>query len=191
MTNKSYLEPQDIGCLIDAADNLRDKLLATALFHLGCRISEALGITVGDIDFDSRTVTIKHLKSRIKLKCPKCDTALCLAAVFCPKCGDKVEAAVKEQKSIEGNACYRWTTNSLPYSENISPKVAWSVVTGKAYFSESTGTGHGSLLGLSPRKLGCRGSSTTNQVKFITFHRTSLGTHSRCTQLNTTTPATA
>ncbi len=96
MTNKSYLEPQDIGCLIDAADKLRDKLMATVLFHIGCRISEALGITVDDIDLDSRTVTIKHLKSRIKLKCPKCGTALGLATVFCPKCGDKVEAAVKE-----------------------------------------------------------------------------------------------
>lgn len=96
MITKSYLEPQDIGYLISAADNLRDRLLATMLFHLGCRISEALGITVDDIDLDSRTVTIKHLKSRIKLKCPKCGSALGLATVFCPKCGDKVEAAVKE-----------------------------------------------------------------------------------------------
>ncbi|MEL7562833.1 site-specific integrase [Dehalogenimonas sp. 4OHTPN] len=70
MTTKSYLEPQDIGCLISAANNLRDRLLATMLFHLSCRISEALGITVDDIDLNNRTVTIKHLKSRIKLKCP-------------------------------------------------------------------------------------------------------------------------
>ncbi|KTB47825.1 Phage integrase family [Dehalogenimonas alkenigignens] len=67
MSTKSYLEPQDIGCLTSAAGNLRDKLLATTLFHLGCRVSEALGVTADDIDLNNRTVNIKHLKSRIKL----------------------------------------------------------------------------------------------------------------------------
>lgn len=96
MATKAYLEPDEIRRMINAGDNLRDRLLITLLFHLGCRISEALGIGVGDIDLAAGTVTIKHLKSRIKLKCPKCGASLGLTATFCPKCGDKVEAAVKE-----------------------------------------------------------------------------------------------
>ncbi|WP_058437828.1 tyrosine-type recombinase/integrase [Dehalogenimonas alkenigignens] len=95
---KAYLELEEIDRLAATADNLRDMLLVTMLFHLGCRVSEALGIAVGDIDLDAGTVTIKHLKSRVKLKCPKCGTSLGLTSVFCPKCGDKVEAAVKELK---------------------------------------------------------------------------------------------
>ncbi|WP_076004673.1 tyrosine-type recombinase/integrase [Dehalogenimonas formicexedens] len=93
---KAYLELEELNRLADAANNLRDRLLVTMLFHMGCRISEALGIAVGDIDLNNGTVTIKHLKRRIKLKCPKCGASLGLTSVFCPKCGDKVEVAVKE-----------------------------------------------------------------------------------------------
>jgi len=45
---KTYLEVEDIEKLEEAAEYLRDKLLVRLLFHLGCRVSEALGITVGD-----------------------------------------------------------------------------------------------------------------------------------------------
>jgi len=105
--NKAYLEPQDVSRLINAADNLRDKLLVTTLFHLvcrlllekiGCRISEALAICVEDIDLNNGTVIIKHLKSRIKLKCPDCSSSLGLTSVFCPKCGKKIEDAIKVLK---------------------------------------------------------------------------------------------
>lgn len=96
--NKAYLEPNEILQLIEAADNLRDRLLVTVLFQLGCRISEALAISVDDIDFGCGTVTIKHLKSRVKLKCQNCHTPLSLTALFCPGCGRKVEDAVKELK---------------------------------------------------------------------------------------------
>ncbi len=40
----SYLEPQEVMELEEAAEYLRDKLLIRLLFHLGYRISEALGI---------------------------------------------------------------------------------------------------------------------------------------------------
>ena len=52
---KAYLEPEEIEKLENAAEYLRDRLLIRLLFHLGCRISEALGITVGDIDFGHGT----------------------------------------------------------------------------------------------------------------------------------------
>ena len=44
--SKAYLEPEEIVKLEQAAEYLRDKLLIRLLFHLGCRVSEALGITV-------------------------------------------------------------------------------------------------------------------------------------------------
>ena len=68
---KTYLESSEVKLLIDATTNLRDKLLIRLLFHLGCRVSEALALTVQDIDYDHGTVTIKHLKSRLRLFCPE------------------------------------------------------------------------------------------------------------------------
>jgi len=84
--------------MIDAADNPRDKLLAKSLFNLGCRVSEDLGICVDHIDFVNGTVVIRHLKSRIKLRCPDCQAVLALKTVFCPKCGNKVDDVMKELK---------------------------------------------------------------------------------------------
>ena len=96
---KAYLEPNEIDKLESAAMYLRDKLLIRLLFHLGCRVSEALGLEVKDIDFTRSTVTIEHLKSRIKLACPKCSARLGKSHTYCPKCGVKVEEAVaKEQE---------------------------------------------------------------------------------------------
>jgi len=96
---KVYLEPNEIELLESAAIYLRDKLLIRLLFHLGCRISEALRLEVNNIDSARGTVTIEHLKSRIKLACPKCGTRLGKSHTFCPKCGAKVEEAVaKEQE---------------------------------------------------------------------------------------------
>jgi len=96
---KAYLEPNEIELLESAAIYLRDKLLIRLLFHLGCRISEALGLEVNNIDSARGTVTIEHLKSRIKLSCPKCSARLGKSHTFCPKCGVKVkEAVAKEQE---------------------------------------------------------------------------------------------
>ena len=72
---KTYLEPKEIDRIEQAAECLRDKLLVRLLSRLGCRVSEALGITVTDIDFDQGTVTIVHLKRRIKLSCPPVENA--------------------------------------------------------------------------------------------------------------------
>ena len=83
---KTYLEPKEIERIEQAAECLRDILLVRLLTRLGCRVSEALGITVDDIDFDQGTVTIVHLKRRIKLTCPHCRQRLSRTARFCPGC---------------------------------------------------------------------------------------------------------
>ena len=96
---KAYLEIEETEKLENAAQYLRDKLLIRLIARLGCRISEALALEVEDIDFDAGKVTIEHLKSRIKLICPKCGARLGKSYTFCPKCGGKVEEAVaKEQE---------------------------------------------------------------------------------------------
>ena len=62
---KAYLEPEEVDCLEKAAASLRDRLLIRLLFHLGCRISEAVALTVPDIDLQQGMVTIQHLKGRL------------------------------------------------------------------------------------------------------------------------------
>ncbi|PPD59135.1 tyrosine-type recombinase/integrase [Dehalogenimonas etheniformans] len=97
---KAYLEPTDIFKMKEEATNVRDELLVSTSFRLGTRISETLAIGVDDIDFANGTITIKHLKSRIKLKCPECQAALCLTTIFCPACGAKVESAIHDIKDV-------------------------------------------------------------------------------------------
>jgi integrase/recombinase XerD len=90
---KAYLELEEINMLENAASNLRDKILIRLLFHLGCRISEALALTVEDIDFNRGTVTIIHLKRRLKLSCANCGARLGVSHSFCPKCGVRINEA--------------------------------------------------------------------------------------------------
>ena len=95
---KAYLEVEEVERLEEAGEYLRDKLLIRLLFRLGCRVSEALGITVDDIDFNQGTVTIEHLKLRLNLSCPDCDTRLSRTAKFCPGCGKRVEKVVSRER---------------------------------------------------------------------------------------------
>jgi integrase/recombinase XerD len=95
---RTYLTPDEVVCLEESATNLRDRLLIRLLFYLGCRVSEALGITVEDIDLDRGSITIQHLKTRMKLSCPNCSARLGKSHSFCYKCGVKVEDAVTEAK---------------------------------------------------------------------------------------------
>jgi integrase/recombinase XerD len=95
---KAYLEPEEVASLEKSATSIRDCLLIRLLFRLGCRVSEALHITVGDIDFAQSTVVIEHLKARIELACPQCSARLGKAHVFCSKCGTKVEQGLTSQK---------------------------------------------------------------------------------------------
>jgi integrase/recombinase XerD len=91
---KAYLEVYEVISLEKAATNLRDRLLVHVLFHLGCRISEALSITVEDIDFERGTITIIHLKRRMRISCIKCGARLSINHNFCPKCGVRINEAV-------------------------------------------------------------------------------------------------
>jgi len=95
---KTYLELADIELMEQAASYLRDRLLIRLLFRLGCRVSEALALKVSDIDFERATVTILHLKTRIRLSCPKCKARLGKRHQFCPECGEEVNEARKRQQ---------------------------------------------------------------------------------------------
>lgn len=95
---KAYLEPFEIDQLEKAATNLRDRLLIRLLFHLGCRISEALGLTVKDIDFIHKNINIVHLKIRLNLSCQNCGTRLSRSHKFCPSCSHSVEKAISQAK---------------------------------------------------------------------------------------------
>jgi integrase/recombinase XerD len=94
----TYLEPKDVKMLEDAAENLRDRLLIRLLFHLGCRVSEALALTAEDIDFGNATIRILHLKTRLELCCPGCGARLGKSHKFCPGCGHSVVKAVAQEK---------------------------------------------------------------------------------------------
>ena len=95
---KTYLEPIEISLLEKATSNTRDKLLIRVLFHLGCRVSEALALAIEDIDFDHGTVTIEHLKANLQLSCTACGQRLGRSHLFCPKCGIKIEKAQAEHQ---------------------------------------------------------------------------------------------
>ena len=96
---KAYLDPDEVAMMEQAASNLRDKLLIRTLFHLGCRITEALSLKVDDIDLNRGTVSIIHLKQRIKLLCVACGARLGANHVFCPKCGGRIgKSQVEEQE---------------------------------------------------------------------------------------------
>jgi len=95
---KAYLEPEEVALMEEAATNLRDRLLIRLLFRLGCRISEALALKVEDVDFAQGTVTIEHLKSRLRLCCPECGARLAKSHAFCPRCGDKIEGTLAQEQ---------------------------------------------------------------------------------------------
>lgn len=92
---KTYLDPFEIALLEKAATNMRDQLFIRVLSHSGCRISEAIKLTVDDIDLVKGAIRIQHLKARIKASCPLCGARLGKAHIFCPGCGTKVEQVVR------------------------------------------------------------------------------------------------
>jgi integrase/recombinase XerD len=95
---KAYLDAEEVEGLEKAATCFRDRLLIRLLFRLGCRISEALALKVEDIDFAQGTVTIEHLKTRLRLTCPSCGARLSKSHKFCPICGSSVEKALAQEK---------------------------------------------------------------------------------------------
>ena len=171
---KAYLEPEEITLMEEATTNLRDRLLIRLLYRLGCRISEALGLEVKDIDLTQGMVTIEHLKSRIKLACPKCSAQLGKSHTYCPKCGVKVEEAVaKEQEHrrmrtlpLDGDTLEMLrdyikrggpvTRNGKELLFGINRHRAWQIVTEraeKAGLSKLVNPETGKIHNVSPHKL--------------------------------------
>lgn len=95
---KTYLEFSDIKLMEQVASCQRDQLLIRLLFRLGCRISEVLALKVEDIDFEQGTITILHLKTSIKLSCPRCKSRLGNRHHFCPGCGIKVSERIRSKQ---------------------------------------------------------------------------------------------
>ena len=96
---KTYLAPEEVQVLEEAATNLRNQPLIRMFSHLGYRASEAIGLTMEDIDLQENSPTIEHLKARLNLYCPEHSIRLSKSHRFCPGCGSKVEQAVaKEQE---------------------------------------------------------------------------------------------
>ena len=94
---KTYLDLGEVELLEQVATNLRDRLLIRFLFHLGCRISEALGVRAEDIDLEQGTVTIVHLKRQLRLSCQNCGARLGQSHKFCPTCGEGVISTLSEE----------------------------------------------------------------------------------------------
>ena len=97
---KAYIEPDEVKLMEDKTTNLRDRLLIRLLFRLGCRVSEALALRVKDVDLASGAVTIEHLKARLNISCPNCQTRLGRKHTFCPGCGQRLQG-VTTKKQLE------------------------------------------------------------------------------------------
>jgi integrase/recombinase XerD len=97
---KTYLEQSEVEKLEQQASCVRDKLLIRLLSRLGCRISEALAIKVEDIEFNLGTITIQHLKERLKLSCPNCGNRLGRGHRFCPGCGREIDKPLSRMQQL-------------------------------------------------------------------------------------------
>jgi len=181
---KTYLEPDEIVMIETTATNLRDKLLIRLLFHLGCRISEALGIKVDDVDFVQGTVTIQHLKVRINLQCSKCGARLGKSHAFCPKCGSKVKQPVTREGEHRRQRVLPIDKDSLdmlqdyikrggPFLKegkrlifNVNRHRAWQIIrecADRAYLPKLINLETGKVHNVSPHKL--RDSFAINAMK--------------------------
>lgn len=181
---KAYLEPEEIFLMERAASNLRDKLLIRTLFRLGCLISEALGLTVDDIDFIQSTVMIIHLKQKVKISCSGCGTRLSRSHTFCPSCGIKIEKDQTEEQEhrrqrvlpIDGDTLKlfkEYVRRGGPVVKDgkqlifgINRHRAWQIVRGcaeKAGLTKLVNPETGKLHNVSPHKL--RDAFAVNAVK--------------------------
>ncbi len=97
---KAYLEPdetQQLGGLVAAATNPRDKAFISTLVKTEACISEVIRLEESNIDFERGTLTIVHLKERLNLKCPNCGETVGKRHLFCPSCGNKVDHVIREK----------------------------------------------------------------------------------------------
>jgi integrase/recombinase XerD len=170
---KAYLEPAEIE-MMERVACLRDRLLIRILFRLGCRVSEALAIKVSDIDFERGTVTVLHLKTRIRLSCPKCKARLGKRHQFCPECGEAVNRTTMRQLEhrrvrilpvdmdtlemlkghIDSNQTKFHDDSALLFG--LSRHRAWQIIrycAGRAYLPDLVNPETGRVRGVSPHRL--------------------------------------
>jgi len=105
---QTYLDHFEVALLEDAATNLRDKLLIRLLFHLGCRVTEALALKVEDVDFQRGMVTIRHLKTSLKLSCRECQQRLGRSHSFCQSAGAGLQRLRLSSRSVVGREYCHW-----------------------------------------------------------------------------------
>lgn len=97
---KTHLEPWEVDLLeknavtydrrhLEWVPCLRDQLLIRLLFRTGCRVSEALGVGVEDLDLEQGLLKIVREKERLRLF-HGCGRRLSRSDVFCSGCGQKV-----------------------------------------------------------------------------------------------------
>ena len=166
------------------ATNLRDRLLIRILFHLGCRVSEAIALSVDDIDLKEGTVTIQHLETRIRTLCPHCSTNLGRSHSFCPGCGRKIAQTVKKEQerrrvrtlpldSITLGMLREYIERAGPVSKNGKQMIfghnrhrAWQIVrdcADRAGLDDLVNPETGIKRGISPHRL--RDSFSVNAIK--------------------------
>lgn len=167
---REYINPEDVPKMEKAAGNLRDRILIRLLFWTSCRISEALGLRVPyDIDFTKGLITIKHLKARVALYCPYCQTRVTKDAKFCRGCGQQL-------KEVREKAAEKTKMRQIPVDREtlqllqeyikkdhtkgllfkFSRRQAWTIVTNaaeKAGLGELINPTTGKVHHVSPHKL--------------------------------------
>ena len=176
---KAYLELNEVERLEQQAGCIRDRLLIRLLSRLGCRISEALGITVEDIDFNRGTVTIQHLKERLRLSCPDCGSRLGRGHRFCPKCGREVDKPLSRMQQMHRRRILPLDGETLEMLEDfvkrdgtkglifgINRHRAWQIIRGcarKAGVPNLINPETGTIKGVSPHRL--RDAFAVNAVR--------------------------
>ena len=166
---KAYLELEEVERLEQAATCVRDRSLIRLLFHLGCRISEALSLKVEDIDFSQGTATILHLKSRLRLSCPHCRARLGKSHRFCPRCGTEVSEPLARAQERKRQRTLPLDTDTLEMLRDfiqrdktkglifgINRHRAWQIIRGcadRARLPLLVNPETGKVHGVSPHKL--------------------------------------
>lgn len=121
MALKTYLTPDEIKAMIDAAPTLRDQVIIAFLADTGCRISELLRLDIAHIDFEQKVVLIPHLKAGLRKRCPSCGKSAGRRQRFCPHCGEdisEVEPEGNEERTRLINVGERTLRLCREYIEN-------------------------------------------------------------------------
>ena len=143
-----------------------------------------MSIKVDDIDFNQGTVTIIHLKRRVKLSCLTCGARLGANHLFCPKCGGKIKKSRAEEQQHRRQRLLPIDRDTLKllkeYIDRGGPVVrdgkslifginrhrAWQIVKGcaeKAGLPKLVNPENGRIHNVSPHKL--RDAFAVNAVK--------------------------